>query len=54
MIVGDWRRALIRNTWLPALVALIVLVTLAGALQAMAPQAHTFGAAVKALRGKST
>jgi hypothetical protein len=52
VIVGDWLGALIRNTWLAALVALIVLVTLAGVLQAMAPQAHTFGAAVKALRAK--
>ncbi|MFC5496486.1 hypothetical protein ACFPOE_02990 [Caenimonas terrae] len=52
VIVGDWLGALIRATWLPTLVALIVLVTLAAALQAMAPQAQTFGAAVKALLPK--
>lgn len=48
--VGDWLGALIRNTWLPALAALIVLVTVAAALQAKAPEAKTFAAAVKAFR----
>jgi hypothetical protein len=50
--VGDWLGALIRNTWLHALVALIVLVGVAAALQAKAPQAKTFGAAVKAVMAR--
>ena len=50
LTVGDWLGALIRNTWLHALAALIVLVTVAAVLQAKAPEAKTFAAAVKSLR----
>ncbi len=45
--LGDWLSVLLRNTWMHALVALIALVSLAGALQAKAPHASTFAAAVK-------
>ena len=48
-LVGDWLGALIRNTWLHALVALCVLVTIAAVLQARAPDAKTFAAAAKSL-----
>jgi FtsH-binding integral membrane protein len=51
--VGDWLGALIRNTWLQALAALVVLVSVAAALQAKAPEATTFGAAVKAVLARS-
>ncbi len=51
LTVGDWLGALIRNTWLHALAALIALVAIAGVLQAKAPGAKTFGEAVKSLRG---
>ncbi len=49
LTVGAWLGALIRNTWLPALAALLVLVTVAAALQAKVPQSKTFGAAVQSL-----
>jgi len=45
--VGDWLGALVRNTWRHALVALMVLIALAAWLQARAPGAVTFAAAVK-------
>ena len=51
--VGDWLGTLIRNTWLPALATWIVLVTVAAALQAKAPQATTFRQAVQALLAKA-
>lgn len=50
--VGDWMGALIRNTWLHALAALVVLVTVAAVLQSKAPQARTFAEAVKSLRSQ--
>lgn len=52
LTVGHWIGALIRNTWMHALGALIVLVTLAALLQARAPEANTFGDALKALHAK--
>lgn len=48
-LVGDWLGALIRNTWLHALVAFCALVTIAAVLQSRAPEATTFASAVKAL-----
>ena len=51
--VGDWLGTLIRNTLLPALATWIVLVTVAAALQAKAPQATTFRQAVQALLAKA-
>jgi hypothetical protein len=48
-VLGDWLRVLVRNTWLPAVVALFALVTVAGLLQARAPQARTLAEAVRVL-----
>jgi hypothetical protein len=39
----------VRKTWLHALITLCVLVTVAAALQAKAPEARTFAWAVKSL-----
>lgn len=47
--VGDWSGRLLRNTWLPATVAALVLVTAAGWLQHEVPAARTLGEAVRAL-----
>jgi hypothetical protein len=47
--LGDWLGALVRNTWLHALVTLCILVALAAWLQFSAPQASTFAAAVKTI-----
>lgn len=49
LLVGDWLGTLIRNTWLHALVALCVLVTVAALLQAKVPEATTFASAVRSL-----
>jgi hypothetical protein len=51
--VGDWLAALVRHTWLRALVAWVVLVIVAGVLQHQAPEVKTFAAATKALWRKS-
>ena len=48
--LGDWLGALVRNTWIHALVALIALVSVAAILQVKAPQAATFAAAIKTLK----
>ena len=49
--LGDWFAVLVRNTWIHALVALAVLVSVAYVLQAKAPHTSTFAAAVKYIRG---
>ncbi|HEY8709807.1 MAG TPA: hypothetical protein VIM34_17640 [Burkholderiaceae bacterium] len=49
LTIGDWLGALVRKTWLHALVTLCVLVTVAAALQAKAPEARTFACAVQSL-----
>jgi hypothetical protein len=51
--VGNWFAALVRQTWLHALVAWFVLVIVAGVLQHQVPEAKTFAAATKALWRKS-
>ena len=51
--LGDWFAALVRHTWLHALVTWFVLVAVAGALQHQAPEAKTFAGATKALWLKS-
>jgi hypothetical protein len=51
-VLGEWLRVLVRNTWLPALVTLLVLVSLAGALQSRVPEARTFADAVRAITKK--
>jgi hypothetical protein len=51
--VGNWSAALVRNTWLHALVAWLALVVVAGSLQHQAPEAKTFAGATKALWLKS-
>ena len=48
--LGDWLNVLLRNTWLHALLTLIVLVTVAEVLQSKAPTANTFAAAVKHIK----
>lgn len=50
--VGQWVSTLVRNTWMPALIALVVLVALAAWLQSQAPGAHTFGQAVRLLMAR--
>jgi hypothetical protein len=45
--VGQWASTLVRNTWMPALIALAALVAVAAWLQAQAPGARTFGQAVR-------
>jgi hypothetical protein len=51
--VGNWLAALVRCTWLHALVAWLVLVGAAGWLQRQAPEVHTLAAAAKAIWLKS-
>jgi hypothetical protein len=51
--VGSWLAALLRHTWLHALVAWLVLVMVAGWLQHQAPETKTFAAAAKAIWVKS-
>ena len=51
--VGNWLAAVVRHTWLHALVAWLVLVIVAGLLQHQAPEVKTFAAAVKAIWLKS-
>lgn len=45
--VGAWASRLVANTWLPALVALLLLTGLAAWLQAQAPGTRTFAEAVR-------
>lgn len=45
-VLGSWAAVLVRNTWLHALGAALVLVIVAAVLQAKAPQARTFAQAV--------
>ena len=47
--VGDWAATLVRNTWIYAAAALVVLVAVAAWLQSQAPAAHTLAQAVRAL-----
>ena len=51
--VGNWFAAVVRHTWLHALVAWLVLVIVAGLLQHQAPGAKTFAGATTALWLKS-
>ncbi|MET0207679.1 MAG: hypothetical protein ABW220_01485 [Burkholderiaceae bacterium] len=51
-IVGHWARTLFAHTWPHALVVLVVLVSIAIALQHAAPEATTFSQAFKAIRAK--
>ena len=51
--LGDWFAALVRHTWLHALLAWLVLVIVAGVLQHQAPEVKTFAGAAKALWLKS-
>jgi hypothetical protein len=51
--VGNWFAALVRQTWLHALVAWALLVSAAGLLQQQAPEVNTFAAAIKAIWIKS-
>lgn len=48
-VLGDWLGVLVRNTGLPALIAWLALVIVAGLLQARAPQARTLAEAVRIL-----
>jgi hypothetical protein len=47
--IGQWASTLVRHTWMPALLALVLLVAIAAWLQSQAPGARTFGQAVRAL-----
>lgn len=47
--LGDWKRRLFINTWLPALMSMIVLIVVAAWLQHKAPQASTFAGAVRSI-----
>jgi hypothetical protein len=47
--LGNWVGALVKNTWIHALAALLVLLGIAAVLQAKAPAATTFAAAIKTL-----
>jgi hypothetical protein len=48
-VLGNWATALVRNTWIHALVMLLILVIVAAALQASAPGAASFAQAVQML-----
>jgi hypothetical protein len=50
LVIGDWKRRLLANTWKSALGAFLALIALAAFLQSKAPQATTFAQAVSALR----
>jgi hypothetical protein len=48
-IVGHWARALLLDTWMQALAALLMLVSIAAVLQRAAPSATTFSQAVESV-----
>lgn len=48
-VLGEWARVLVRNTWIHALVVLLLLVAVAGWLQHRVPEAQTFAQAVRVL-----
>jgi hypothetical protein len=50
--VGDWVATLVRNTWIHAAAALLVLVAVAAVLQSLAPAAQTFAQAVRTIRAR--
>ncbi len=52
LVLGDWKMRLLKNTWLPATGALLVLLVVATGLHKAAPQATTFAQAVTAIRSK--
>jgi hypothetical protein len=52
LVLGDWKMRLLKNTWLPAIGALLVLLVIAASLHKAAPQATTFAQAVTAIRSK--
>jgi hypothetical protein len=47
--LGDWKKRLFANTWMPALISFIVLIAAAAWLQRQAPQAMTFAEAVRTM-----
>ncbi len=49
LVLGDWAAKLFANTWRQALAGFVVLLAVAAALHAKAPQAATFAQAVRAL-----
>lgn len=52
LVLGDWKMRLLKNTWLPAIGALLVLLAIAAGLHKAAPQATTFAQAVTAIRNR--
>lgn len=52
LVLGDWKMRLLKNTWLPAIGALLVLLAIAASLHKAAPQATTFAQAVTAIRNR--
>jgi hypothetical protein len=52
VVLGDWSGTLVRNTWMHALVVLLVLVSITGWLQHEVPDARTFAEAVRVLRAR--
>ncbi len=51
LVLGDWKRRLLENTWKQALAGFVALIALAAVLHARAPQATTFAEAVRAMAG---
>ena len=47
--LGDWKKRLFENTWMPALISFIVLIAVAVWLQRQAPQANTFSESVRTM-----
>lgn len=49
LVLGNWKRRLLANTWKKALVSLLVLVAVAAWLQKQSPQAKTLAQAIRTL-----